>query len=203
MHSRISKRKERRVETVYCPFQRCGAPNPLGVKLKVYGCLLHTLKTMYGDAHFSSVPKKLAFDDWDSMFPGDKADRWISSDENAVDLQNADPSCGFVASLKIYCDLLDLQSVAFLSEKHWKNCVTRTNVWLLTGDQDPCAGFHGISSNHLAQLIENACGRRPTITIYGNAARHEVLNEVKEIREQVKRDVLSWATTATQMCSKL
>lgn len=113
---------------------------------------------------------------------------WISFNEENVDKYIADPLCGDTFSLGLCRDLIKLASEACAFD--WAYKVPKDlPILLISGSNDP-VGFFGVGVQATCTNLETA-GHKPNMVLYPNA-RHEVLNEDINLREQVYYDVLQW-----------
>lgn len=113
---------------------------------------------------------------------------WLSvNDENVQKFLN-DPMCGGVMSLGQIKTLLELASRA--CSKYWAHIVPKgLPILLVSGAKDP-VGLFGAGVNATFTNLQTA-GHTPNIVLYPEA-RHEILNERKDIRDRAYVDILEW-----------
>ena len=111
---------------------------------------------------------------------------WLSRDEAEVDRYVDDPLCGFVASNRLWIDLL-----GGLLEIGTREALSRIPaglpILILGGEADPVGGRSGLA--RLADEYRATGHDDVTLKIYPGA-RHEMLNESN--RSEVTADILGW-----------
>jgi alpha-beta hydrolase superfamily lysophospholipase len=111
---------------------------------------------------------------------------WLSRDAEEVDRYLVDPMCGNGNPLT-YGFVAELFGVVGQAMRPEELARISCPVLLVTGDQDPAAGF-GANADALASALELA-GVQVTNRHYPGA-RHELLNELN--RAEVTQDIIDW-----------
>lgn len=113
---------------------------------------------------------------------------WISvNEENIINYSN-DPMCGAAFSLG-ECRALFAFAVDACARDWAYKVPTSLPLLLISGAKDP-VGLFGIGVQATCTNLETA-GHSPSMVLYPDA-RHEILNESQDIREQVYFDILQW-----------
>lgn len=110
---------------------------------------------------------------------------WVCSDTEARDDFRNDPSCNFILTSDAAGTLMSLMS-ASVSSFRWRQPDLEMPVFLLSGEDDPCAA-HGRSPAKCAELFKRKGFKTVTRKEYP-AMRHEILNETA--KEHVWDDIL-------------
>jgi alpha-beta hydrolase superfamily lysophospholipase len=112
---------------------------------------------------------------------------WISSDENEVDLFEADPYRIEDFSLSVFLDIL--KGSKKINTKNTFNKTPKTlPIFIFSGDKDP-VGEMGEGVKRVTENYKKAGIKDLTLKLY-EGGRHEMLNEVN--KEEVQQDVINW-----------
>jgi alpha-beta hydrolase superfamily lysophospholipase len=112
---------------------------------------------------------------------------WISSDENQVDLFEADPLRIEDFSLSVFLDLLKgSKKVNQIST--FKNTPKNLPLFIFSGDKDP-VGEMGKGVEKVTNKYQKSGIKDITLKLY-KGGRHEMLNEVN--KNEVEQDVINW-----------
>ena len=122
---------------------------------------------------------------------------WICSVQKVVDAYEADPLCGFDATVGLARDMMDGISRNEKKENLEKMCKSLP-VLFVSGEKDP-VGRMGKGVLACIDAFKRAGMRNITIKIYPEG-RHEMLNERN--REEVWNDVLNWFTDVAEKAAK-
>ncbi len=136
----------------------------------------------------SGLIHALAFGALGKSVPNRRTDAdWLSRDAAEVDAYNADPLCGFVATVQLWLDLLE--ALARLGTVAHRAGVPKTlPVLCITGSADPVSrGGRGIGP--LVEAYRRAGLTDVTDRRYPGG-RHELLNDIN--RDEVTGDVIGW-----------
>lgn len=141
----------------------------------------------YGEKAVSSVLNKIVFDHYDRYFrPNRTKNDWICSDPAVVDAYNADPLCGFPATIGLARDLL--QGIAMnQSGANLAKMPKELPVLFFAGKSDP-VGKMGKGVERSARAFRQAGMRDVQCKLY--PGRHEMLNEPN--RQEVFTAILRW-----------
>ena len=132
--------------------------------------------------------KNLFFTQFNKKFkPNRTKVDWISSDENQVDLFEADPLRIEDFSLSVFLDLLKgSKKVNQIST--FKNTPKNLPLFIFSGDKDP-VGEMGKGVKKVKNKYQKAGINDITLKLY-KGGRHEMLNEVN--KNEVEQDVINW-----------
>jgi alpha-beta hydrolase superfamily lysophospholipase len=132
--------------------------------------------------------KNLFFTQFNKKFkPNRTKVDWISSDENQVDLFEADPLRIEDFSLSVFLDLLK-GSKKVNQVSTFKNTPKDLPLFIFSGDKDP-VGEMGKGVKKVKNKYQKAGINDITLKLY-KGGRHEMLNEVN--KNEVEQDVINW-----------
>jgi alpha-beta hydrolase superfamily lysophospholipase len=132
--------------------------------------------------------KKLFFTQFNKKFkPNRTKVDWISSDENQVDLFEADPLRIEDFSLSVFLDLLK-GSKKVNQVSTFKNTPKDLPLFIFSGDKDP-VGEMGKGVEKVTNKYQKSGIKDITLKLY-KGGRHEMLNEVN--KNEVEQDVINW-----------
>jgi alpha-beta hydrolase superfamily lysophospholipase len=132
--------------------------------------------------------KNLFFTQFNKKFkPNRTKVDWISSDENQVDLFEADPLRIEDFSLSVFLDLLK-GSKKVNQVSTFKNTPKELPLFIFSGDKDP-VGEMGKGVKKVKNKYQKAGINDITLKLY-KGGRHEMLNEVN--KNEVEQDVINW-----------
>jgi alpha-beta hydrolase superfamily lysophospholipase len=132
--------------------------------------------------------KNLFFTQFNKKFkPNRTKVDWISSDENQVDLFEADPLRIEDFSLSVFLDLLK-GSKKVNQVSTFKNTPKNLPLFIFSGDKDPI-GEMGKGVKKVKNKYQKAGINDITLKLY-KGGRHEMLNEVN--KNEVEQDVINW-----------
>ncbi|MGK0326511.1 MAG: alpha-beta hydrolase superfamily lysophospholipase [Polaribacter sp.] len=132
--------------------------------------------------------KNLFFTQFNKKFkPNRTKVDWISSDENQVDLFEADPLRIEDFSLSVFLDLLK-GSKKVNQVSTFKNTPKELPLFIFSGDKDP-VGEMGKGVKKVKNKYQKAGINDITLKLYKDG-RHEMLNEVN--KNEVEQDVINW-----------
>lgn len=115
---------------------------------------------------------------------------WISSDENQVDIFEADPYRIEDFSLSVFKDILK-GSKKINEDFTFKTTPKNLPIYIFSGDKDP-VGEMGKGVEKVARKFKKAGIQDLTLKLY-KEGRHEMLNEVN--KEEVEQDLINWLNT--------
>jgi alpha-beta hydrolase superfamily lysophospholipase len=132
--------------------------------------------------------KNLFFTQFNKKFkPNRTKVDWISSDENQVDLFEADPLRIEDFSLSVFLDLLK-GSKKVNQVSTFKNTPKDLPLFIFSGDKDP-VGEMGKGVEKVTNKYQKSGIKDITLKLY-KGGRHEMLNEVN--KNEVEQDVINW-----------
>lgn len=124
---------------------------------------------------------------------------WISFNQENIENYNNDPMCGKPFSLGKCSTVLSFAVDACARDWAYK-VPTQLPILLISGANDPI-GLFGVGVQATCTNLETA-GHSPSMILYPNA-KHEILNEEKDTREQVYFDILNWSFLALNSCQNV
>ena len=142
-----------------------------------------------GERHRSSLVKSISTGSYYKKF-GKDAPRsaWITSNDAIREKYDADPLCSYTFTLNGYFNMFEL--LGRVSAKKWAKTLDKTlPVLLIGGADDPVGGEKGI--NEVASRMKNAGVTDLTVRLW-SGARHELLNEADEIRDETYKTITDW-----------
>ena len=142
-----------------------------------------------GERHRSSLVKSISTGSYYKKF-GKDAPRsaWITSNDAIREKYDADPLCSYTFTLNGYFNMFEL--LGRVSAKKWAKTLDKTlPVLLIGGADDPVGGENGI--NEVASRMKNAGVTDLTVRLW-SGARHELLNEADEIRDETYKTITDW-----------
>lgn len=146
------------------------------------------ISKLNGKHRSNELLKNLFFTHFNKKFkPNRTKVDWISSDENQVDLFEADPLRIEDFSLSVYLDILK-GSKKINENTTFEKTPKNLPILIFSGDKDP-VGEMGKGVKKVAKKYKNAGIYDVTLKLY-EGGRHEMLNEVN--KKEVQKDVLNW-----------
>lgn len=141
-----------------------------------------------GERAVSPLVCKLMFGSYNKGFADVRTPHdWLSRDREAVARYEADPLCGFDATIGLSRDML--QGIGMIQQKeNLAKMDRRLPVLFLAGQRDP-VGANGKGVRQAFAAFRQAGMQQVTLQLYPEG-RHEMHNESN--REQVYTDVLQW-----------
>jgi len=118
---------------------------------------------------------------------------WITRDEAIIRRYDADPLCGFPASIGLMRDMmtgLDL----ICRDSHLEKMKKDLPILFLSGAEDPVGGW-GKGVKKAAARFRWVAMRDVTVKLYPGA-RHEMLNEFN--KQEAQADILAWIREKTE-----
>lgn len=141
-----------------------------------------------GKHRSNELLKNLFFSQFNKKFkPNRTKVDWISSDENQVDLFEADPLRIEDFSLSVFLDILK-GSKKVNEIATFKNTSKKLPIYIFSGDKDP-VGEMGKGVIKVAENYKKAGIQNIQLKLYKNG-RHEMLNEVNKL--EVEQDLMNW-----------
>jgi alpha-beta hydrolase superfamily lysophospholipase len=141
-----------------------------------------------GRQRSNQLLKSVFFSEFNKKFkPNRTKVDWISSDENQVDLFQADPYRIEDFSLSVFLDILK-GSKKINKKTTFKKTPKTLPIFIFSGDKDP-VGEMGEGVKKVAENYKKAGIKDLTLKLY-KGGRHEMLNEVN--KEEVQQDVINW-----------
>ncbi len=112
---------------------------------------------------------------------------WLSRDPGKVDEYNADPLCGFPATVGLIRDMMT--GIRYIQESaHIQRMRKNLPVLFLSGSHDPVGGY-GKGVRQTVQAFLEAGMEHVSLKLYPQG-RHEMLNEIN--REEVYHYISAW-----------
>ena len=146
------------------------------------------LGKLNGKHRSNELLKNLFFSQFNKKFkPNRTKVDWISSDENQVDLFEADPLRIEDFSLSVFKDILK-GSKKIDKDATFEKTPKNLPIFIFSGDKDPI-GEMGKGVKKVVKKYKNAGIKNLTLKLY-REGRHEMLNEIN--KEEVEKDVLNW-----------
>ena len=146
------------------------------------------LGKLNGKHRSNELLKNLFFSQFNKKFkPNRTKVDWISSDENQVDLFEADPLRIEDFSLSVFKDILK-GSKKIDKDATFEKTPKNLPIFIFSGDKDP-VGEMGKGVKKVVKKYKNAGIKNLTLKLY-REGRHEMLNEIN--KEEVEKDVLNW-----------
>ncbi len=146
------------------------------------------LSKINGKHRSNELLKNLFFTQFNKKFkPNRTKVDWISSDENQVDLFEADPLRIEDFSLSVFLDILK-GSKKINKTSTFKKTPKELPVLIFSGDKDP-VGEMGKGVKRVANKYKKAGIKNLTLKLY-KEGRHEMLNEIN--KKEVEQDVINW-----------
>ena len=128
------------------------------------------------------------FDEFNKKFKPNRTKLdWISSDETAVDVFEADPYRIENFSIGVFADILT-NSKKLNTTEAFVNTPDTLPILMFSGDEDP-VGEMGKGVSKVAENFKKHGNADLTFNLY-KGGRHEMLNEKNS--EEVEEDIMSW-----------
>ena len=163
-----------------------GWEKPATIKAGLLLCRIEEKRL--GETKTSPVLNSLIFGGYNKVFkPNRTPNDWICSDEQVVDKYQADPLCGFDATVGLTRDMLTGISMNQRKE-NLEKMDKALPVLFVSGMQDP-VGAMGEGVLRCIDAFKRSGMKDVTIRIYPEG-RHEMLNESNH--EVVYADILRW-----------
>ena len=148
----------------------------------------NVIKVFKGRTKKNELLKSLFFSEFNKKFkPNRTSLDWISSDEEQVDIFDADPYRIEDFSLSVFLDIVKASKQ--LNKQPMFNATPKNlPIFIFSGDKDP-VGEMGKGLKRVLKQYKKAGIQDVTLKLY-KGGRHEMLNEVN--REEVEQDLMSW-----------
>ena len=152
--------------------------------------VLHLEKALMGADVPSAILPRATFRNWGRSMPEKRTEAdWLSTDPAEVDAYNADPLCGFDASISLWLDLFEM---TFRAPPLIDRLPKAMPIHLTGGADDP-ATSGGQEIAWLSRHFGRRGFSRVTTRIWP-ATRHETLKE--KVRQEAMDGFAIWANTA-------
>ncbi|MCJ8518444.1 alpha-beta hydrolase superfamily lysophospholipase [Pseudorhizobium tarimense] len=152
--------------------------------------VLLTEKALKGADVPSTILPIATFRAWGRSMPEKRTEAdWLSSQPEEVDAYNADPLCGFDASVSLW---LDVFALTFRGPRLIDRLPKDMPVYLVGGDTDPATNG-GREITWLAHQLRSKGLTRLTSRIWPDT-RHETLKD--KVRHKAMEEFASWASGA-------
>ena len=163
-----------------------GWEDPMKVRMGKLVCKLE--ETRIGEKNTSALVTKLMFGSYNRAFgPVTSPNAWICSDDAVVAAYDADPLCGFDATVGLARDLLTGVGMNEQQENLDK-MNKQLPIMFISGCKDPVGGMaKGVLK--CIDAFKRSGMKDITIKLYPEG-RHEMLNERN--KDEVYQDVLTW-----------
>lgn len=136
----------------------------------------------------SSMLPRLTFRAWSAEIKDRQTQfDWLSRDPAAVAAYNADPLCGFDASVGLWIDIFKMMNRA-KAKSGYSHVRKELPINIVGGGQDPATN-RGLAARKFASQLRSA-GFRNISTIIYEQNRHESLHELNY--EEVTKNFLQW-----------
>ncbi len=141
-----------------------------------------------GPRYISPMIDRMAFGAYNKEFkPARTKFDWISRDTEQVDKYVADPFCGFIASAKLFADMMG--GLEYITKQENINKMDKYRpIYFMSGDMDP-VGENGKGVERAYKAFCKAGLTDIYLKLYPGG-RHEMLNEIN--RQQVYKDIVGW-----------
>ncbi len=131
------------------------------------------------------------FDEFNKKFKPNRTKLdWISSDETAVDIFEADPYRIENFSIGVFTDIL-INSKELNKMKAFANTPDELPILIFSGDEDP-VGEMGKGVRKVVENFKKYGNEKLTFNLY-KGGRHEMLNERNS--QEVEEDIITWLNT--------
>ncbi len=152
------------------------------------------IKLVKGGKQSNSALKSIFFSEFNKKFkPNRTKVDWISSDEEQVDIFNADPYRIEDFSINVFIDIL--KGSKKINEKHaFLATPKKIPIYMFAGSEDP-VGEMGKGVKKVANQYIRAGVNDLTLKMY--QGRHEMLNEVN--KEEVEQDFINWLNAKVEV----
>lgn len=150
----------------------CGSPgaNPAaGIGLG----LIKIMSLLRGERYRSPMMRKLITGSFDSRFPKESGESWLSVNKENVKKYQNDPLCGYTFTLNGYAALLRLMRRTYGKRGECAN--ERLPIHFFSGADDPCMPDHN-GFVHAMECMKKA-GYTDVSGHLFEGLRHEILNE--------------------------
>ena len=132
--------------------------------------------------------RAMFFDEFNKKFKPNRTKLdWLSRDEKAVDLFEADPYRIENFSLGVFADIIS-NSRTINKEAAFKNVPNKIPILIFSGDKDP-VGEMGKGVKKVAKKFKKYGNKNLTFHLY-KEGRHEMLNEINS--QEVEQDIIDW-----------
>lgn len=132
--------------------------------------------------------RALFFDEFNKKFrPNRTKLDWLSRDDDAVDVFEADPYRIENFSLGVFADIIS-NSRKINTPQAFKNIPNKIPVLIFSGDKDP-VGEMGKGVKKVAKKFKKHGNKDLTFHLYKDG-RHEMLNEINS--QEVEQDIIDW-----------
>ncbi len=132
--------------------------------------------------------RAMFFDEFNKKFKPNRTKLdWLSRDEEAVDLFEADPYRIENFSLGVFADIIS-NSRTINKEEAFKTVPNKIPILIFSGDKDP-VGEMGKGVKKVVKKFKKHGNKELTFHLYKNG-RHEMLNEINS--QEVEKDIIDW-----------
>lgn len=164
-----------------------GGPNPLGGIGLGLTKLLIKLK---GAKKPSPFIENLAFGSYTKRIPDAKTGKeWVTRDPELFQKYIEDRQCAYSFTLAGYKDLMSVLNVVNAGD--WAPAIRKDlPIYIFSGAEDP-VGDYGKGVMAVYDMLVNAGVKDVEVKLYEDA-RHEVHNELIEVRDEMYANLLNW-----------
>lgn len=164
-----------------------GGPNPLG-GIGLGLCKL--LIALKGAKKPSPFIENLAFGSYTKRIPDAKVGKeWVTRDPDLFEKYINDPWCAYSFTLAGYKDLMSVLNK--VNAKDWAPSIRKDlPIYIFSGAEDP-VGDYGKGVKTVYDMLVSAGVKDVELKLY-EEARHEVHNELIEVRDEMYQDLLGW-----------
>ncbi|PHR59974.1 MAG: alpha/beta hydrolase [Robiginitomaculum sp.] len=150
-----------------------------------------SVERLMGGATKPSSVHKLTFASWNKAFAPNKTESdWLSKDLAECEKYDADPDCGWNASVSMW-QALTHGILTGAKDEGLENIPSDMPIFILGGDQDPSVE-KGKSTLDLQNRLHSV-GLENVTTVLRENGRHEALNEPKQERDAITQRFVDWA----------
>ena len=147
-----------------------------------------TVTAFKGRAKGNETLRAFFFDKFNEKFKPNRTKLdWISSDNAAVDLFEADPYRIENFSMSVFADFVSNLKALNKSDA-FKNTPDNLPILIFSGDKDP-VGDMGLGVTKVVENFKKYSNEDITFHLY-EGGRHEMINEKNS--QQVKQDIMTW-----------
>lgn len=159
-----------------------------GNKYKLAKKLLSREIKKHGEISYVPFVENLGCGAFGKKFKNEGINAWLTTNPDSVAKYNADEWCGAQFPTNYYYSMANMMTQIAKANKE-NNFKCRPQILLIAGKDDPVGNFgKGVTKVYKTY---DKCGYDAQLILY-ETARHELLNEIEGIKNQVVLDVISF-----------
>ena len=166
-----------------------GTGGPMGAILPIGKLLVKLNSAIFGSRNRSKFIANLAFAGYNSKFPKEGHNAWLTSDQSMIPTRDTDEFTTFTFTVSAYYDLFTMLGKANSAE-WFRSYPKGLKTLIMAGEMDP-VGKYGKGPSYVYTRLVKEGAAKTEIKLYPDA-RHELFNEAESCRNKAFEDIARW-----------